>query len=220
MGSAGKTTLQWFCESAPADAVELCEGRRPKDPVLQHRAAMFRACMAALAIRDQLDVWLHSGADWYEITGTAKPAGIDDSTTGCATMPRHLLNFAAAAIACGHMPRSRPVKGLPSLSIVGTAGTELTELGRVENALIARADGRIHPALTIPGHPPDEHPYFYVREAIEHAALCRMEEAKARRNPTGLFRGAGGRTALVSRSILDAGERDAELVDLHLTGQL
>lgn len=220
MASDGKTAVHWYVESAPADAADLCSGRPGADPATRHRAAMFRACMDALAIRDTLDVWLHSGADWYEITGTARPAHVADPATPCASIPRHLLDFAAAAIACGHLPRPRPNKGLPSLLITAAGGTTLPVLGNIESRLCARADGRVFEALTLPGHEPDEHPYFYAREAIAHAALCRAEERRATGNPTGLFRGRGGRTALVSRSILEAGDRSAELVGLHLTGQL
>lgn len=220
MASAGKTAVHWYVETAPADAADLCNYRPGSDPATRHRAAMFRACMDALAIRDTLDVWLHSGADWYEITGTSRPAHVTDPETRCAAVPLHLIDFAAAAIACGHMPRPRPVQGVPSLTVSAPGGTTLTELGSVEQAIRRRAAGEITAALSLPGHAPEEHPYFYVRETIAHAALCRIEEAKASRNPTGLFRGNGGRTALVSESILAAGDRDAELVELHLTGQL
>jgi len=220
MASAGKTAVHWYVETAPADAADLCSGRPGTDPATRHRAAMFRACMDALAIRDTMDVWLHSGADWYEITGTARPAHVADPATPCASIPLHLIDFASAAIACGHLPRPRPNKGCPSLLVTAAGGTTLPELGSVESRLIARADGRVFDTIMVAGHSGDEHPYFYVREAIAHAALCRAEEKRAAGNPTGLFRGNGGRTALVSESILAAGDRSAELVELHLTGQL
>jgi hypothetical protein len=176
--------------------------------------------MDALAIRSTLDVWLHSGADWYEITGTARPPRADDPETRWAAIPLHLLNFAAAAIACGHDPAPRPRRGMPVLAVVSTSGVPIVELGAAEERMVKRANGGIVTAVPIPGSHSEEHPYFYIREALIQAATNREIERAATRNPTGLFRGNGGRTALVSESILAAGDRSAELVELHLTGQL
>ncbi len=214
MASAGRTSVHWHVDTAPKDASDIIHGRA-KSAALAERQSMYRVCMATLAIRGNLDVWLRSCADWYELTGTPRP----DETAAFAKVPNHLLDFVAAAIAVGHLPRPRPAAGMPSILVTAASGTTLPMLGDALAAIQSRR-GAIAKPITLPGAAPEEHPFLYAYHALLHLADCRADITRATGNPTGMFRGTGRRSALVSESILAADSRSEELLSLHLSGRL
>lgn len=214
MASAGRAAVHWHVDTAPKDASDIIRGRA-KSAALAERQSMYRVCMAALAIRGNLDVWLRSGADWYDLTGTPRP----DEAATFAKVPTHLLDFTAAAIAIGHLPRPRPAGGLPSVMVTAAGGTTLPMLGDALAAIQSRRGSVVRP-ITIPGAAPEEHPFLYAFYSLLHLADCRADLARATGNPTGMFRGTGRRSALVSESILAADTRSEELLSLHLSGRL
>ena len=220
MASAGKTETRWFVTHACQDAIDCIKGKA-KTPAKQAVQERYNACLSAIVTRCNLPVWIQSGGNWYDVAGWRCPDFMRFQETPCAAVPLHLLDFIACAITVGHFPRPYLTKSnLPSLLVTAASGTTLTQLGEAAKEIQSRRDGNVAKAFTLPGHSPDEHPFMYAFEALQHARNCADEQKVAAGNPTGMFKGQGGRTALVSESILAGDTNSERLLTLHLTGQL
>lgn len=214
--SAGRAVTTWFVGSSPADAIDLVRGIA-KTPCKMHALERFRVSLSAIKIREKLDAWIRSGADWYEMTGAPKP---EMEGVAFVNMPPHLIDFAAAAMAVGNFPFPRPVGGRIALAIKSGI-SELRQLGDAyKQATDRRGKTGIAKPITLPGHAPEEHPFLYAVEAIIHNLHCTNEERRSKGNPTGMFRGVRQRTAFVSESLLKGDGNEYELMEKHLAGKL
>ncbi len=217
--SAGKSTLRWFSTDRPADVRDIVKGRFKK-PEQERRVQLFRVMLDAMAIRRNLDIWLASGGDWYEIAGAAKPEGIEAKETHCTVIPFRMADLIAAAIAVGHSPRPRVQPDGASLLSTAPSGTTILELGNAVAARRKRERGYIAEAVKLAGAEPEEHAFQYAYEALKHLHACREAEEASSRNRVGLFRGDGGRTAIVSESILRESSSQEQVMRQHLAGML
>lgn len=221
--SAGRTISRWYATTEPGLARALVLGRALKSPADQRRAACFRAAMDALDACRSLHLWLTQGRPFY----ADKPmlSISTDPTVPHSATPAAMLKFSAAAIAVGHLPRPdlQSVNGerMPSLLYTAAGGTTLADLAAAECELRARRKpGHVaSKAITLTGAEPEEHPFVYAREAIEHLELCQRDLAASARNPTGLFTGRGGRSAAVSHLLLQDPRKEA-ILEQHLAGTL
>lgn len=214
MTSQGRTLTRWHVESAPADARDLVLGKAPAE-----RLRLYFICTTALRARRKLELWITRGIPYYDAPHFAPT--LPSTALPHTIIPLHLLDFAAAAIAAGHIPRAAlaSLGGVhcPSLRTDGPDGVNIQMLGAAEIDWQNRHRHpvQIHAPITIPGFPPEEHPYLYAREAIAHLAVCRDDALRAAGNPTGLFRGRDGRSAAVSASLL-TDDHTASLLEDHL----
>lgn len=223
--AGGGKRLMWFATTSAADARMLVTGRGAQDPDDARKSQCYHWALSALRIRVWLSEWLARG------TPPVLPDIFSDPHCGIphAIIPRQLLDFAAAAIVCGLQCRPVPVvhNGAPCPSLMRESASEpgltLEALAAADTALAARhrPGNSIVQPITIGAAPPEEHPFLYARTALYHLAAQADEESAAMGNPIGLFAGRGGRTALVSRGMIDT--EDATPKDnlrLFLAGQL
>lgn len=219
---SGKRLL-WFATASVTDARTLVTGRGNQDPDGRERMRNYGLALSALRVRVWLGQWLTQGGE------PPVPVFSDpESLAPHAILPRELLDFAAAAIVCGHYARPVPAShnGAPSVSLMRQSALEpgltLEMLAEADAALVRRhVPGRISPPIQINAAPEEEHPFLYARTALYHLAAQTAEAEATESNPIGLFAGRGGRTALVSRGLIDTPDHTAkDNLRLFLAGQL
>lgn len=212
--SDGKSIMRWYAVKEPSECRMLSLGLTKKRPTNDHRRRvdLFPTILRALRIRELMPVWA-AGGNLYEILKEREPAICGP----CVGIPAHLWDLAACAIACGHPAQPRMSGGAPYVQERNHDGVSIREdLAPVEVELRNRyTAGHLARAITIPGYPAEEHPYFYCRQAINHLADCHAAEAAARKNPTGLFKGKFNRSAIVSLSVATQHEG---ILKRHLSG--
>lgn len=213
--STGKSEMRWYAVKEPSECRALSLGLLKKRPTPEQkrRQEMFPRILRALRIRELMPVWA-AGGDFYQIMREKAP----ESLAPCIGIPQHLWDMAACAIACGHFPQPRMTGGVPFVmeTNVTTGASIQRHLAEAEVEIQKRYEkDYIAWAIAIPGAPPEEHPFFYCRQAMYHLDECRAAEAAARKNPTGMFKGKFGRSAIVSRSVA---EKHEEILKRHLSG--
>jgi hypothetical protein len=231
--------LHFVQDQQASDARRLCTGIMGKDPAdkfrLRATRLQFRYGLAACLSLELLERWLAGGPPPFlriheeglaELSLTAPPPPERFTPLPHSIIPAspQSLPFIASAIVCGFYPR--PFDGTRVISLLHESaiepGLRLEMIGQAEASLAQRErhSSAISRPIGVHLAAPDEHPFLYARTALYHLAALRAEETAASKNRIGLFAGSNGRTALVSRQMLDGHETNERNLDLFLKGRL
>lgn len=221
--STSHSETRWYVTSRDVALARLIVMGLPiKSPADQRKAQLYRTCIAACDARARVREWVATGAPYYR---EEIPAVNTDPEVPHSATPVQYLNLIAAAIAVGHTPRPElhlsTGQRMPSLLFTAPGGTTLADLGLAESIHVQRQRSAsiTDRAITLPGAEPEEHPWCYARHALDHLDVCTADAKRAAANPTGLFRGQGGRSAAISTLYLND-DRKAALLEDHLAGRI
>ncbi len=210
--------LTWWVEDRPSEGQDLCaawEAGRPADPE-KAPAVRFAACMAALCAYAALQHWTAtggSGPSWPQRGQFLEPG--DSGPWAVPFAPAAAvqdLAIAAALIAVGFYPvpqliagpGDRPAVALPAESHTFPA---LTLQACVE--AIQRPASGIVPPITLPGFPPEEHPFLYALQAVLNLpGFADLEKAAGKSPRVALRSRFSQRSAIVSAEAVREGRKD------------
>jgi hypothetical protein len=209
--------LTWWVEDRPSEAQDLCaawEAGRPADPE-KAPAVRFAACMAALCAYAALQHWTATGGSgpvWRQRGQFLEPGpGFPwPSSPGVAAVED--LPLAAAFVAVGFFPipqliqtpSGRPAIPLPAESCTFPALT----LQACAEAIQRPASGIVAP-ITLPGFPPEEHPFLYALQALMNLpGFADLQKAAGKAPRVALRSRFSQRSAIVSAEAVREGRKD------------
>lgn len=207
--------LTWWVEDRPSEAQKLCaewEADRPYDSLA---ATHFAACMAGLRAFAALRHWIEVGGIgpfWRQSGQFLVPASSGHRPPVQAVAGVRDLPIAAALVAVGFLPIPQIVSNPGEAPAIGLPAESTTFPWLTLNACVAalqRPENGVAAPITIPGFPPEEHPFLYALQAILNLPGFVAVQQTASKTPRVALRSRySDRSAIVSADAIREGRRD------------